>query len=927
MLVGLLGVLAVAGGHWFGLDRRLELMALDERFRHASFAPPCDEIVHIDIDDGSLEKLGRWPWPRATLAGILDVLSECGAETVALDIILPEPEKTRFVSDKWDIYALDNSPLTGTDIPLPVFDDILLADAIRRGGHVVVPIHVDLHSQPSAKAAAMLDAMLTRDPAISADKALAELQAAAPAEAAAFSREAFTTQYLRARSLSALKSAGIPPTAIGDYPAIEGMVIPPLATFTAGIEGTGFVTVETDFDGVVRRIPLLTRCGGQIYPQLALTLAAKHLAKRHGGSYRIEGDGRSVTIRLADGTNWGIPVEKEGRAAGAMQINWIVRPSEDAPPRHLPASAIWYVCEARQKIRKNDAYARHLALELADLAKAGGGELENQYYKLAQLVQQADEAYLTGQDQKRRILQATLFDSQAAKLQSLRQQLSETESLEARTEQQVQTVTSEIASAVLAQLAGRKDKLDDGDKRMGEICALINRTLPEANAQLRDDASREVRRLGQMIRGKVCLLGSTATGAADFVPTPIHGRAPGVVVHGNIFNTIVSRAFVTPAAWWMNVATIVLAGALVCLIAGTRPLVTQAGPAMLLLMGAYAAFNALVVFRRWHVQLALVAPAAAMLAGYLLVAVYRQLTEERAKRQIRGMFAHALSPALVDRLIDDPSMARLGGEKRELTCFFSDLAGFTSIAERLGEQRTVQLLNRYFDRVTDIIQNRCGGYLNKFLGDGIFAFFGAPVPQADHRRQALAAAVHCQNEVNELNESLADTIQDFTPLSVRIGITTGQVMVGNCGSTHRMDYTAIGDSVNLASRLESANKFFGTRILAGEETLERKGDDEFLARPLGRVQVVGKNEPVVVWNLIGPIEQALPNQVRAFADFAHALGLFQNHEFAAAAEAFEQVLALLPADRPAAIYRDLCRQYAAFQPPDNWQGEIRLTEK
>ena len=156
---------------------------------------------------------------------------------------------------------------------------------------------------------------------------------------------------------------------------------------------------------------------------------------------------------------------------------------------------------------------------------------------------------------------------------------------------------------------------------------------------------------------------------------------------------------------------------------------------------AYAAFNASVVFGVMNCWLAVWHPLMAMVAGFAMVTAYRQLTEERAKRRIRALFAHAMSPALVDRLLEDPSVARLGGERRVVTCFFSDMAGFTSLSERLGEQGTVSLLNRYFDRMTDVIQNRNGGYLNKFLGDGLFVFFGAPVFQDDHPARAIRAAI------------------------------------------------------------------------------------------------------------------------------------------------------------------------------------------
>ena len=434
-------------------------------------------------------------------------------------------------------------------------------------------------------------------------------------------------------------------------------------------------------------------------------------------------------------------------------------------------------------------------------------------------------------------------------------------------------------------------------------------------------------RLRERVQGRICLIGSTATGAADFVPTPISERMPGVKVHGNILNTILSGVFVTKAPSVVDILVILLAGTSVSLLAATRP-VLQSTPLAVLLGVAYTAFNVLVVFHLWSAWLVLVAPLSAMLGSFLVVTAYRQLTEERAKRQIRGLFAHAMSPALVDRLIEDPSLARLGGEKRGVSCIFSGLAGFTTLSEKLGEQRTVQLLNHYFDHMTEVIQDRCGGYLNKFLGDGLLVFFGAPVFQDDHTARAIHAAVDCQQGVIELNEELAEE-SDYPPkLACRIGIATGEVMVGNCGSTTRMDYTAIGDTINLASRLESANKQFGTWVLvAGETWRQADQADEYLARPMGKIIVVGKREPVEVWNVLDLACDADDEQKRACDDFARAIELYQQRKFAAAAELFETAEKAMPHDKAAGIYMSLCRTYLDSPPPDDWIGALELTEK
>ena len=229
--------------------------------------------------------------------------------------------------------------------------------------------------------------------------------------------------------------------------------------------------------------------------------------------------------------------------------------------------------------------------------------------------------------------------------------------------------------------------------------------------------------------------------------------------------------------------------------------------------------------------------------------------------------------------------------------------------------------------MTEVIQDHCGGYLNKFLGDGLFVFFGAPVLQEDHAARAVRAAILCQQEIEKLNIELKEEYGQDAQLACRIGVTTGEVMVGNCGSNQRMDYTAIGDSVNLASRLESANKHFGTRILVDGRTW-REGGDGALARPLGKILVVGKHEPVDVWNVLAQSYGPSADGVKVFADqFARGIDLLAARNFAEAGDCFQAILTDSPDDKPAKIYSELARKYQADPPPQDWDGAMQLTEK
>jgi len=924
LVLGMAAAIAVAAAHWAGLDERIELQALDLRFRTLGNAPPADYIVHVDIDDGSLERVGRWPWPRNRMAKVAEILLDCGAQIVALDIIMPEPQKLRYESAAAGIYAGadEATALLGGESLRTVFDDQALVAAIRKDpNRVFMPLFIRMGEGEWDPLAEALSRELAARPSISLDEAREELIRAAKGEQDRRDTlgKGFAQAYLRARAAAALKRLSLPASQMGDYPLKRGAIVPPLVVFAQSIGHTGFVTVIPDADGVVRRLPLLAQSGDRVYPQFALAIAAQKLALRHGKAATIAADATSVTIRYGNDFKKVIPIDRNG----SLLVNWPAS-GGGSSARHVPISAIAAIDGARRDLHNLESVRRMLLAELMEfsLDQAGGArERGNElYFGLAQLYRDKDSLYKRLVAAKRARWRAILFNPKdvpwapTAIADSLK-------SNAARIETQFAWIEEFFADARnLPSAAGDDAK----GRRIAEVLADLAK-IPARKQKKQQQVLAEMSKLRKIVDGRICMIGSTATGAADFVPTPLHERTAGVVVHANILNTIVSGAFIRRAAPMVELLVILLAGAAITILASEFS-VLHAAPVTALVALAYAGINAL-LFRFWGVWLTIVAPLAAMVASFLVITAYRELTEERAKRQIRRMFSHALSGALVDRLMEDPSLARLGGERRVLSCFFSDLAGFTALSERLGEQRTVRVLNHYFDHMTDVIQTRHGGYLNKFLGDGILALFGAPVFLTDYAARGVRAALDCHLELATLNAEIAAEYGENLALSCRIGVATGEVMVGNCGSTDRMDYTAIGDTVNLASRLESANKFFKTATLVDGETWGRAGLANVLARPMGKIVVVGRNEPVPILAPISLIDETDKKTRKLVSDFTAALAMFEARDFPAAADALEAILADCPGDVPAKIYLDLARQYLASPPPDDWAGQLVLTEK
>jgi adenylate cyclase len=258
-----------------------------------------------------------------------------------------------------------------------------------------------------------------------------------------------------------------------------------------------------------------------------------------------------------------------------------------------------------------------------------------------------------------------------------------------------------------------------------------------------------------------------------------------------------------------------------------------------------------------------------------------------------------------------------------VTVFFSDIAGFTSISEKLQPEALVTLLNQYLSEMSDIVLNN-RGTVDKFIGDAVMAIFGAPVDYPDHAASACVSALKMQERLLELNKKWST--DGFPPVNCRVGLNTGDVLVGNMGSSRRMDYTVMGDEVNLASRLEGANKAYGTRLMISEATyLDAK--DVVEARELDLLAVVGKQKPVRVYQLLAQKGALSPEMAKLLSFYAQALSIYRQARFADALEAFQKCLAIIPDDSVTKVYIERCRTYIENPPPADWDGVWRLTKK
>jgi class 3 adenylate cyclase len=332
--------------------------------------------------------------------------------------------------------------------------------------------------------------------------------------------------------------------------------------------------------------------------------------------------------------------------------------------------------------------------------------------------------------------------------------------------------------------------------------------------------------------------------------------------------------------------------------------------------------------------LQIIALSVSVLFGILNSLLYRRKAKEIEDAHIklqyfnnnmRQAFSTYLSEDVVEEVISDPARMQLGGVNRHMTALFSDLKGFTGIAEKLTPTHLGELLNHYLSTMSDIILEQ-KGTIDKYQGDSIVSFFGAPLELDDHAMRACTAGIMMKRIENDVNRYVLERGISPSPLLTRIGINTGEMVVGNMGTQKKMNYTIISNAVNMASRLEGVNKQYGTWVLVSDTTL-KETKSKLLTRRLDRVRVVGIDEAVRIHEIMelkSDASDALFEQVYLFNK---AMDLYEARNWKDAHDAFSQVIKLYPDDGPSPVYLDRCRQYMEFPPGADWDGIVSLTEK
>jgi adenylate cyclase len=419
------------------------------------------------------------------------------------------------------------------------------------------------------------------------------------------------------------------------------------------------------------------------------------------------------------------------------------------------------------------------------------------------------------------------------------------------------------------------------------------------------------------LQGKLAFVGFTEIGIYDVRPTPFDSILPGVEIHATAAaNTLEQRFVIHNSSTILTERVLLFLLPLVlALLLGMAPnamigILTGSGLITLYLMANY------LLFSRCFFDLSLLSPLMALGLTTISSEIYRSLVVDRKGRYMKKAFSNYVSADLVAQIMKNPDSLKLGGEKREISILFSDIRGFTSLSEKLSPEDLVQVLNEYLNPMTEIVLEE-RGTLDKYIGDAVMAIYNAPLDVAEHANHACRTALKMMAKLDKINQSFNK--RGIQAIDIGVGINTGDAVVGNMGAAMRFDYTAIGDNVNLASRLEGLNKMYGTHIIVSESTKLLSGSD-LPFREIDLVAVKGKQQPVPIYELMVAEDSAFR------VSFADALRLYRNREFTDALKMFDN-LCSQKQDHVSSLYVRRCREFIASPPPAEWDGVFVATTK
>jgi adenylate cyclase len=880
-------------------------------------------VVFLDIDDDAIAYNGVFPWPRSVMADGFLRLKEYGTAAAILDIEFidkgPQGIDMVYLNREFPVDFEKAFSNVGANV-----SDLLTA--LRSGR-----ISRDEAEQYEGELLALIreegEGLFQRASAIARDNDVYL------AQASALFGYTWATVNLQDQSLSgeqaerrplAEERFSYPVEAAPGAPGGDFVdALPPIPAFLQSVRGAGFTNVLIDKDGVRRRIFLAQKVHDHWYLQLALAPLMEYLGRP---SIRLEKKRltlRDAKISSGDGAparDIVIPLD----AGGRMLLDWPKTDYNDSFA-HISFAEFSRLEEIESQI---DQYLTGLsgagfpffAQFDESLSPAAGllhringlfnGAREARAVALEEKSDEAFNRYLEFRSQGMALLESLAALEPGAKVRALTEGLG-----------QVYPEDSELI------------------REEAEYTAMMADYLAAALEQHRDFQDSLRRRLA----GKFCIIGRADTGTTDIGVNPFYGKYVNVGTHAVVLDTILRESFIVPLSpLWSAALCFVLPVLLLLALIRLKPAArTGLGIGGAVLFG----FLCFVIFRYTGIFTGPLGPVLSAVAAVITRELISYMASEKEKQFINKALSTYVSKEVVEELMANPSLLQLGGSKRQMSAVFTDIRGFSTISEQLDPEQLVLLLNRYLTIMSDIIMENTGT-IDKYEGDAIVAFFGAPVYRADHAAMACRSAILMKKAEVELNRRLIE--EDFItagvlaalrnsgirldadspiPLYTRIGVNTGEMVVGNMGTSNKMNYTIMGNAVNLAARLEGVNKLYHTGGITISEYTKNEIGDEFVYRGFGRVRVMGINTPVKLYELLSFRNETGAAELDMLNSWEKALGLFERREFQGAEGIFSALAARNQKDNLARFYTELCRDYIAAPPPAGWDGINNLSQK
>ncbi|MFC1671076.1 CHASE2 domain-containing protein [Spirochaetota bacterium] len=839
-----------------------------------------DRLRFIDLDDKSIAVIGQYPWTRDYYEIALKTLRRVGVSLAVFDIIFPDKSPQQI--DDYNLKQLQK--MAGQGVPLSPAD---LESIVRNNDKIFA-------SGVAYMGRALLAYQFNKAPLTVEEMQRHKLQRFIEAK----------KRFLKKASIKIPKGKQNNFKGLSDDSITE--ISYPIPELMETGYFYGFTDRHTDIDGTFRKIQLVKYFRGRLFFNISMAMILKICDVKMENIRVIPGD--KIVLKKAlhpisqEIEDIIIPIDEKGM----ILVNWAGTSEWDKTfGYHVPLSNL---------IANDDRVAKRLYGIFDEIGVSGGNvEISN----LSDEIEQVSIDYMKSKDPS----------VKRAKLKKSSELLKKIIKIE---EGFIKVYENSIKS-VEKKLKGTKGPIETST--MKNELMILNKNLLGVRSVRRANFVKHLANwridLNDMkmlvilegLKDHIVLLGSTTTAVVDMGVTPLSPDYPRVGIYHNTVNTVINNAFIKKIGKLFNFPIILV----VALAIGFFIQRLDARQSLLAIGTIFVSVNIIlalifIIFEVWLDQLGI---SLAVFLPSIVIAGIKFMNEENQKRFIKSAFSRYLAPGVIDKIIADPESLELGGENREVTIFFSDVAKFSTISEKLSPPDLVALLNEYLSEMTDIILSY-DGTIDKYEGDAIMAFYGAPQAFDDHALKACLASIDMKKKLREMQEVWRKAGRD--ELYVRMGINSGIAVVGNMGSRSRMDYTAMGDSVNLASRLEGANKYYNTYAMISETTyLAVK--DEIEGRKLDVIRVMGKKEPVGIYELLGR-KGTLPDRMYDMMEkYYQGLESFQNRDWKAAQANFRKGLKIIDDDQPSLTYIDRCKEYMKKPPPKNWDGVYTLKGK